>query len=103
MSLYNMTNITNSSGPVEWMVAVDHDLTNGILSISLSILLWFLIIILAKGEDKDYKKALFAGSFLTLAINSIFIYVMQLVTYKILFFYLAMTIIGYVSLQRDPS
>lgn len=106
--LHNLSNITAATNPVNTMGVINSELTGGLLSIFLSVLTWGLIISIAYNNQqsetyKDYKKSVFGASWLSIILNLFFIYPLNLITYKILFFYVVTLILSYITMQRDTS
>lgn len=102
MGLYDFSAVDAAANVVAWMRAVN-DLTGGLWSIIASLLLFGLIVVGAYYKNRNWNKSLFGGSWAALVINLFFVWPIQLVTYKILFLYLVLLVIAYVSMKRDTS
>lgn len=102
MALYDFSCFATGISPVEFMRCSD-ELTGGIWSIVCSLLLYGVIVIGAYYKNRNWNKSLYGGSWSAIVINLFFIWPIKLVTYKILFLYLVMLIVSYISMKRDHS
>ncbi len=69
--IYNISNISAANNTVQILQAVDKDLTGGVFSIFV-VMIIFIVLIMQFSKDSDPQGAILAASFLTTIISIMF-------------------------------